>query len=525
MLDKYPLTDLEKKIFLNGELLKVMLSSSSGGKQFGECLANMCRDNLKLSKKVSKVFIKSINQSNYDNIKSYLTALKPFVKMEDSLKQQRLEWIFGISQIVARKGYQQERHKYGLEFVDRIGEESYTYVSPISGSQSPDDPLLAQLMKCKGKLDTFAINCLKDMLSIMAKDEKIARYVYSQAAPTYQGARYTDWIRPYLEYQKTEVERTNSYAYFKAKHDAILKALDYLHLFEERWVSIYKQEEIEALDKAKEDETFTTDVQKDYLAYQHEEVIPHFPPHLIIGKQTQDEVEFLVYDEDPLVKVVISEVTCEYNYSNPTIYFNLSLPHIELKTNAYTCLSYAQMKQSQFDMMKKERDEAAAAATATANATATEDTANSTHKTEDAPQEEVPAATTTENPGDAEDKAPTLWVRNWFEGKREASVLLKVQVKNREKKKVKVRLAIEVTQGDNVRVPVSAMHERFFDADTKCLLHIEKVDPRKPWGSIKIKVETKEVAAIPQPPGLFIVPAPNVGGGKPGPSVTIIPSA
>jgi hypothetical protein len=50
LLDKYPLTDLEKKIFLNGELLKVMLSSSSGGKQFGECLANMCRDNLKLSK-------------------------------------------------------------------------------------------------------------------------------------------------------------------------------------------------------------------------------------------------------------------------------------------------------------------------------------------------------------------------------------------------------------------------------------------------------------------------------------------
>jgi hypothetical protein len=55
------MTDLEKKMFLNSELLKVMLSSQSGGKQFGLCLANMCRDNLKLSQKVSKVFIKSIN--------------------------------------------------------------------------------------------------------------------------------------------------------------------------------------------------------------------------------------------------------------------------------------------------------------------------------------------------------------------------------------------------------------------------------------------------------------------------------
>ena len=379
-------------------------------------------------------------------------------------------------------------------------------------------------MKCKGKLDTFAINCLKDMLSLMAKDEQIARYVYSQAAPTYQGARYTDWIRPYLEYQKAEVERTNSYAYFKAKHDAILKALEYLHLFEERWVSIYKQEEIEALEKAKEDETFTSDVQKDYLAYQHDEVIPHYPPHLIIGKQTQDEVEFLVYDEDPLVKVVISEVTCEYNYSNPTIYFNLSLPHIELKTNAYTCLSYAQMKQSQFDMMKKEREEAAAAATAT---TTTEETANSTPNTEEPPQEEEPGSTTatSEKQSDAEDKAPTLWVRNWFESKREGSVLLKVQVKNREKKKVKVRLAIEVIEGDNIKVPVSAISERFFDADTKCLLHLEKIDPRKPWGKIKVNLEAHEIAAIPQPPALFIIPAPTVGGGKAGPSLTIIPSA
>ncbi len=84
----------------------------------------------------------------------------------------------------------------------------------------------------------------------MAKDEQVARYVYSQAPPTYNCSRYTDWIRPYLEYQKSEVERTNSYAYFKAKHDAILKALEYLHLFEERWVTIYRDEEEAGLKKA-----------------------------------------------------------------------------------------------------------------------------------------------------------------------------------------------------------------------------------------------------------------------------------
>jgi hypothetical protein len=31
--------------------------------------------------------------------------LKPFLRMEDSLKSMRLEWIFGFSQLVSRKGY------------------------------------------------------------------------------------------------------------------------------------------------------------------------------------------------------------------------------------------------------------------------------------------------------------------------------------------------------------------------------------------------------------------------------------
>ena len=83
---------------------------------------------------------------------------------------------------------------------------------------------------------------------------------------------------------------------------------------------------------------------------------------MIIGRQTQDDKEFLVYDEDPLVKVTISEVTCEYNYSNPTDYFNLSIPHIEFKTNTYSTLSYAQTKKNEFEPEKKQRIEAIKAA-------------------------------------------------------------------------------------------------------------------------------------------------------------------
>ena len=67
------------------------------------------------------------------------------------------------------------------------------------------------------------------------------------------------------------------------------------------------------------------------------------------------------------------------------------------------------------------------------------------------PQEEEPSTNaTTEKHNDAEDKAPVLWMRHWFESKRGGSILMKWQVKNREKK-VKLRLAIELVDGENIK--------------------------------------------------------------------------
>jgi hypothetical protein len=185
MLEKYPLDETEKKLILHQDLLKLMLGSAQGSKQFGQCLASMCKDNVKLSKKVSKVFVKAINNSSFDNVKNYLKALKPFIRVNDGLKMLKLEWVFGFGQIVCRKGYREEKFKYGLDMVDKIGEEANTFASPLMSGVGSDDALLSQLLKCKGKLDTFAVNCLKEMLSLMAKDEDIARYVYNAAPHTY----------------------------------------------------------------------------------------------------------------------------------------------------------------------------------------------------------------------------------------------------------------------------------------------------------------------------------------------------
>lgn len=109
-----------------------------------------------MSRKVSKVFIKAFNTSNSENLKSYLKALKPFLRLDDDFKLMKLEWVFGFTQIVHKKTYREDKYKYGLELIDRINEDANTYMSPLIAGPN-EESLFSQLLKCKGRQDT---NCI-----------------------------------------------------------------------------------------------------------------------------------------------------------------------------------------------------------------------------------------------------------------------------------------------------------------------------------------------------------------------------
>jgi hypothetical protein len=107
---------------MHPHLLKTILGSNAS-KQFGQILAETCKDNYKLSKKISKVFLRSIESAALESISGYLKALKPFLLLNDSLKQLKLEWIFGIPDFISRKNQGDKRPKYGLELIDRINDD------------------------------------------------------------------------------------------------------------------------------------------------------------------------------------------------------------------------------------------------------------------------------------------------------------------------------------------------------------------------------------------------------------------
>ena len=63
-------------------------------------------------------------------------------------------------------------------------------------------------------------------------------------------------------------------------------------------------------------------------------------------------------------------------------------------------------------------------------------------------------------------------MRDWFQNKKEAPVLLKVLVTNKEKKKINVSVTFKDDDATNAILPESCFKERFLDADTKLLCHI-----------------------------------------------------
>lgn len=132
-------------------------------------------------------------------------------------------------------------------------------------------------------------------------------------------------------------------------------------------------------------------------------------------------------------------INCEYMFSNPTGLFNLSIPKKEMRTKNYQVITY--------EMHKRVMHQG--------------------------PQEDVKIET-----------------RDWEELKQENDVLLKIVSENKSTfiVKVQVRILAEDEATCNVRLPKSTINAKLMRGDSKVMLHLQKIDPTKPFGQLKIEI-------------------------------------
>ena len=134
------------------------------------------------------MFLHAIEGAVYDSIGNYLVTLRPFLKLNDSLKAQRLEWVFGVPDHRSQKTTDgTERTQYGNDMNKNINEDVLIYESPILHPNA-QRALAMQIVKSKGSHGSQCITCLKELTQLMVEDEDVTRFLFNLPAPGYTEA-------------------------------------------------------------------------------------------------------------------------------------------------------------------------------------------------------------------------------------------------------------------------------------------------------------------------------------------------
>jgi len=181
-----------------------------------------------------------------------------------------------------------------------------------------------------------------------------------------------------------------------------------------------------------------------WMAYKNPEVLPHYPPQYIIGKQVDEAREIAVHEHE-LVTVRLYEVKNEWMYSNPTGMFNLSLPDKAHKDSNYKIVTYAEYKEN----------------LAVNNDTAAEKASGSEFQIELKPNVDP--------------------------------VLLRLEVLNKAGKTLKVDACITSEDDANVSLPFGGTRTKVYSGMTDATLAgiFQKINPSKPFGKLTLQVDAQ----------------------------------
>ena len=184
-------------------------------------------------------------------------------------------------------------------------------------------------------MDTYTVNCLEDLAQIIASDDDIKQYIAELPGMTYQFARYSDWIKPYLENQLRNSLNTANSTYYQNIRETSQRVLDLYKSYESYLMKV------------------------DTLESVNPEVLSCVPKQFVILRQTPNESYLDSFYEKDGVNLSLSFVECQYVWSQPTGKSNLSIGQKFLQK--YTTSTNANVKVTPLNKsaaaMLKERDQ------------------------------------------------------------------------------------------------------------------------------------------------------------------------
>lgn len=205
----FPPGDNEKKVIVSKHFGTKAIKDAFEAEAVGQLIAHWSFENEENSAIFAGVFLKGINETEYEEVAPFLTAMHYFLSLEDGLQNKRYEWLLGTPMLVdgsTIRACPPELPKIGVTAIQALSEEVYFYPSTLRPMDSIEESILTLIFRSNKRFASYTLFCIKELLTL---GDKTMRYVHNMPPPTYQYARYTDWI---IQFVDDKLKTTNKEA-------------------------------------------------------------------------------------------------------------------------------------------------------------------------------------------------------------------------------------------------------------------------------------------------------------------------
>ena len=217
MIQKVTISEEQILFVTNENLIDLVMRHGYEVELFADMISHLCTNNKHLSKQICALALRETNKTDFERVCNYLQLMESMLKLEDfdikkggkPLQSTRLEWILGFPFL--NKGMQEgSKHVIGLESLYHdIAGEIYTFKSTLTQENS----LLQLLYRYQVRHEDQALQWLGYLADIVTASESLMEFFSTLPSITYQHARYSDWIEPFLQSQLNKQVSSASYNY------------------------------------------------------------------------------------------------------------------------------------------------------------------------------------------------------------------------------------------------------------------------------------------------------------------------
>lgn len=444
------LSETARYILYDARFYSKTLKENHGGKALGQSISHLCYEDIEFSRMISQVILKGLNEIDYEDVKSFYEVLEEFLTVPDSLTRQRIEWMLGFPMLLKIRTSENPLLQFGAASIHAIDEEVYTYLTTLHFKHQTDS-ILSLIWRHSKLWEYFCLMNLRHLLSLCLKTPVLLSYITSLPGPTYQFARYTDWVAHFIEtYRRGWVYSTSSSA-----------------------------EDVEE------------EAQKLLTCFRAETGLLKSSGY-VIGSTLSENVVF--EDSREGITLRVYEYTVRYAPSLPNGNSNASLPHKLLRS----------------ELIKQWNSQSNAIASAQTDVKSNNDTdtdqspypaakqRDAEEHCEDSDEDTAPKPSTPkidvipEEPLKSdEDTLPYL-----------DSMVLRIEAENSNPFKAKLTVQLTNQSSPNYLYPVTEVSCDILDNSLKEVFNLVKLEPTKPWGGFSIdwaaKFSIRNVEPVPE---------------------------